>query len=161
GFFYPGGNVGGPVPLPFTRYNGGRDKLFFWVGVEAQRQNVDSGSILTNTISQAARTGDLSEVLAGRGQNLYHPTVGPLPSGFPGAGSPAPNNDLRPYVDPLGLALASLYPLPNHSDADNRYNYVYSALEPTNRFETKARLDWNLTPSTKAYGRIAADNEDI
>src|SRR5262249_23186874 len=31
GFFYPGGNLGGPVPLPFTSYNSGRDKLFFWV----------------------------------------------------------------------------------------------------------------------------------
>jgi hypothetical protein len=142
GFFYPGGNIGGPLPLPFTGYNGGRDRLFFWLGVEAQRQRVDSGSTLTTTISQAARTGDLSEFLAGRGQNLNHPSIVLVPAGFPNSGTPAPNNDLRPYADPLGLAMASLYPLPNHSDADNRYNYVYSALEPTNRFEVKARLDW-------------------
>ena len=161
GFFYPGGNVGGPIPLPFTSYNSGRDRLFFWVGVEAQRQKIDSGSTLTTTISQAARSGDLSEFLAGRGQNLNHPSVVFIPGGFPGAGTPAPNNDLRPYVDPLGVAMASLYPLPNYSDADNRYNYVYSALEPTNRFETKARVDWNISASTKAYVRVAADNEDI
>ena len=102
GFFYPGGNVGGPIPLPFTSYNSGRDRLFFWVGVEAQRQKIDSGSTLTTTISQAARSGDLSEFLAGRGQNLNHPSVVFIPGGFPGAGTPAPNNDLRPYVDPLG-----------------------------------------------------------
>ena len=47
GFFYPGGNIGGPLALPFTGYNGGRDRLFFWLGVEAQRQRVDSGSTLT------------------------------------------------------------------------------------------------------------------
>ena len=84
-----------------------------------------------------------------------------IPGGFPGAGTPAPNNDLAPYVTPLGLAMASLYPLPNYSDPDNRYNYVYSALEPTNRFEMKARLDWNISASTKAYVRIARDTEDI
>jgi hypothetical protein len=160
-FFYPGGNVGGPLILPFTKYNGSRDKLFFWVGMEAQRQLVDPGSTVTTTISQAARTGDLSEFLAGRGQNLNHPSVVQIPAGFPGAGTPAPLNDLRPYVDPLGAALASLYPLPNYTDAGNRYNYVYSALEPTNRVETKGRLDWNVSRSTKAYLRLAYDKEDV
>ncbi len=84
-----------------------------------------------------------------------------VPAGFPNSGTPAPNNDLRPYADPLGLAMASLYPLPNHADADNRYNYVYSALEPTNRFEGKGRLDWNISTKTKAYMRIAHDTEDF
>jgi Carboxypeptidase regulatory-like domain/TonB-dependent Receptor Plug Domain len=161
GFFYPGGNVGGPVPLPFTSYNDARDKLFFWFGAEVQRQNVDSGSTLTTTMSERARTGDLSEFLAGDRQNLNHPAVVLIPGGFRDAGSPAPNNDLRPYVDPLGLTLAGLYPLPNYSDADNRYNYAYSALEPTNRLEMKLRVDWNLNPNTRVYARLAHDNEDV
>ena len=161
GYFYPGGNVGGPVLLPRTTYNRGRDKLFFWAGVEGQRQRIDSGSTLSTTISQAARTGDLSEFLAGRGQNLNHPAVVVIPGGYAGAGTPAPNNDLRPYVTPLGLTMAGQYPVPNYSDHDNRYNYVYSALEPTNRVEVKARLDWNISTSTKAYVRMAHDREDI
>ena len=57
--------------------------------------------------------------------------------------------------------MASLYPLPNHSDADNRYNYVYSALEPTNRFEVKARTGLEHQHETKAYVRIAHDTEDV
>jgi Carboxypeptidase regulatory-like domain/TonB-dependent Receptor Plug Domain len=160
-YFYPGGNVGGPIVLPKASYTQGRDKLFFWVGFEVQRQNVDSGSTLSTTMSQAARVGDLSEFLAGRGQNLNHPSIVLIPAGFPGAGTPAPNNDLRPYVTPLGLAMASLYPMPNYSDPDNRYNYVYSALEPTNRTEMKMRFDWNISNATKAYVRIARDPEHV
>jgi hypothetical protein len=161
GFFYPGGNVGGPIVVPGAAYTRDRDRVFFWVGLEAQRQKVDSGSVLSTTISPRARTGDLSEFLAARGQNLNHPAVVLIPGGFPGAGTPAPNNDLRPYVTPLGRALASLYPLPNHNDPDNRYNYIYSALEPTNRVEMKARVDWNISSNTKAYVRIARDTEDV
>ena len=159
-FNYPGGNIGGPIPIPFSGYNANKDKLFFWFGLEVQRQDVDSGSRLSTTISDAARTGDLSAFLTSRGQNLNHPSVVLIPASFPGAGTPAPGNDLAPYVTPLGLAMASLYPRPNYTDADNRYNYVYSALEPTNRMEARARFDWNVSASTKAYVRISSDRED-
>lgn len=29
-FYYPGGNIGGPILLPFTNFNKNRKKLFFW-----------------------------------------------------------------------------------------------------------------------------------
>ena len=44
GYFYPGGNVGGPIALPRAPYTSSRDKLFFWVASKSQRQKVDSGS---------------------------------------------------------------------------------------------------------------------
>ena len=159
-FIYPGGNIGGPVLLPFLDYNEKRDKLFFWFGLEVQRQDVDSGSRLSTTFSKAARSGDLSEFLANRGQNLNHPAVVLIPASFPGAGTPVSDNDLAPYVTPLGRAMSNLYPLPNYTDPDNRYNYVYSALEPTNRLETRLRFDWNISVDTKAYIRMARDQED-
>ena len=49
-------------------------------------------------------------------------------SGFPGAGTPAPGNDLAPYIDPIGQALINLYPAPNYNDPNNRYNYIFNAL---------------------------------
>ena len=36
-YFYPGGNIGGPLPWP-GEYNKGKGRLFFWFGLEAQRQ---------------------------------------------------------------------------------------------------------------------------
>ena len=160
-FFYPGGNIGGPIPLPLSGYNTNRDKLFFWFGLEVQRQKVDSGSRLSTTFSDRARTGDLSEFLANRGQNLDHPAIVLIPGAFSGEGTPASGNDLAPYVTPLGRAMASLYPLPNYTDPNNRYNYVYTALEATNRLEIKMRFDWSISSNTKAYVRIARDSEEI
>ena len=160
-YFYPGGNVGGPIPVPGSGYNKSRDRLFFWFGLEVQRQLYDPGSWLSTTMSQAARTGDLSEFLANRGQNLNHPAVVNIPGGFPGEGTPAPDNSLTPYVTPLGHAMANLYPLPNYTDSANRYNYVFSAPYPINLVDSKMRFDWNISSTTKAYVRLAMYNENV
>ncbi len=155
---YPGGNIGGPITFGDS-YTKNRDRLFFFVAFEAQRQQVDSGSHFTRTYSQAMRNGDFSELLANRGSNLNSIPQLRIPQGHPDAGQPAPNNDLRPYVHPTGRYFASLYPLPNYTDPNNLYNYVYSQLEPTNRTDFKSRFDWNISNSTKAYVRIAREGE--
>jgi hypothetical protein len=155
---YPGGNIGGPISFG-DNYTKNRDKLFFFAAFEGQLQQVDSGSRLSRTYSQAMRNGDFSELLANRGSNLNSPAVLNIPFGFPGAGTPAPNNDMRPYMTATGKYLASLYPLPNYNDPNNLYNYVYSRLEPTNRTDFKSRFDWNISNSTKAYVRIAREGE--
>ena len=54
---YPGGNIGGPIIIPGTDFNKDRDKAFFFVGFEVQRQKVDSGSRfgVVPTVRQRAR----------------------------------------------------------------------------------------------------------
>jgi hypothetical protein len=155
---YPGGNIGGPITFGDS-YTKNRDRLFFFFALEAQRQQVDSGSRFNRTYTEAMRNGDFSELLANRGSNLNSVAQLRIPQGFPNAGAPAPNNDMRPYVTPLGRYLASLYPAPNYSDPNNLYNYVYSRLEPTNRTDMKMRFDWTVSHSTKAYVRIAREGE--
>ena len=157
---YPGGNIGGPIVFGDS-YTKNRDRLFFFAAFEVQRQQVDSGSHFTRTFSQAMRNGDFSELLANRGSNLNSIPQLRIPRGFPNAGQPAPNNDMRPYMTPTGKYLASLYPLPNHNDPNNLYNYVYSRLEPTNRNDFKGRFDWNISNRTKAYVRIAHEGETV
>jgi hypothetical protein len=155
---YPGGNIGGPISFGDS-YTKNRDRLFFFAAFEGQRQQVDSGAHFTRTYSQAMRNGDFSELLSNRGSNLNSIPQLRIPAGFPGAGEPAPNNDMRPYVTATGKYFASLYPLPNYNDPSNLYNYVYSQLEPTNRTDFKSRFDWNISNSTKAYVRIARETE--
>jgi hypothetical protein len=155
---YPGGNIGGPIAFGDS-YTKNRDRLFFFVALEAQRQQVDSGAHFTRTYSQAMRNGDYSELLANRGSNLNSVPQLRIPRGSPNAGQPAPNNDLRPYVTAAGKYFASLYPLPNFNDPANLYNYVYSQLEPINRTDFKSRFDWNISNSTKAYVRVAREAE--
>ena len=107
------------------------------------------------------RNGDFSELLANNGSNLDLPTTVNIPGGYAGAGTAAPNNNLAPYIDPFGQMLMNLYPLPNYSDPDNRYNYVFSKLEPQNRLQMVLRLDYNFTENTKAYVRLAQDGETL
>jgi hypothetical protein len=155
---YPGGNIGGPITFG-DNYTKNRDRLFFFAAFEVQRQQVDTGSHFTRTYSQAMRNGDFSELLANRGSNLNSVPQLKIPKGYDGAGSAAPNNDMRPYVTATGKYFASLYPLPNYSDPANLYNYVYQALEPTNRTDFKSRFDWNISNKTKAYVRVAHETE--
>jgi hypothetical protein len=157
---YPGGNVGGPITFGDS-YTKNKDRLFFFVAYEAQRQKVDSGSSFTRTLSPAMKNGDFSELLANRGSNLNSIPQLRIPQGFPNAGENAPNNDMRPYVSATGRYFASLYPDPNFSDPNNLYNYVYSRLEPTNRWDFKSRFDWNISSNTKAYVRIAQEKETV
>jgi hypothetical protein len=157
---YPGGNIGGPITFG-DRYTRNRDRLFFFAAFEVQRQRVDSGSFLTRTYTDAMKNGDFSELLANRGDNLNSISQLRIPRGFPNAGQPAPNNDMRPYLTPLGRYLASLYPSPNFNDPKNLYNYVYSRLEPQNRWDFKSRFDWNISNTTKAYVRIAQEGETV
>ena len=98
---YPGGNVGGPITFGDS-YTKNKDRLFFFVAFEAQRQQVDSGSHFTRTYSDAMKNGDFSELLANRGSNLNSVPQLRIPQGFPGAGNPAPNNDMRPYMNSTG-----------------------------------------------------------
>lgn len=155
---YPGGNLGGPLVFGDS-YTRNRDKLFFFVALEGQFQKVDSGSRFSRTYTERMRRGDFSELLANRGSNLNSIPQLRIPRGHPDAGQPAPNNDMTPYATPLGRYLASLYPLPNFNDPTNQFNYVYSRLEPIDRFDFKTRIDWNISNNTRAYVRIAQEGE--
>ena len=53
------------------------------------------------------------------------------------------------------------YPEPNYVDPTNRYNYVLSQLEPQNRLDMKARVDYNISSNTKAYVRVAREKEEV
>src|SRR5439155_24078462 len=104
---YPGGQFGGPIAFG-DEYTKNRDKLFFFLALEGQRQQVDSGSHLARTFTQAMRNGDYSELLANRGSNLNSIPQLKIPQGFPNAGDPAPNNNMAPYMTPFGQYFASL-----------------------------------------------------
>ena len=57
--------------------------------------------------------------------------------------------------------LMNLYPASNYTDPNNRYNYVFSKLEPQNRLQMVLRLDYNFTENTKMYVRLAQDGETM
>lgn len=129
---YPGGNVGGPVLLPWTDFNKNRDKLFFFYGLEIQRQEVDPGSRFDRVPTEQER-------------------MGIFPNGL----------DVRNRIDPVGQALINLYPLPNFTDPNGgRDNYVSTGLQPINRNQQNLRIDYNISNDTKLYVRWSREYEE-
>jgi hypothetical protein len=156
---YPGGNISGPILIPGTDFNKNRDKAFFFLGVELWRQNVDTGSIFRVVPTLGQRAGHFNDFLSG--QRLNQPATVLIPNGFPGAGTPAPNNDLSPYINPTGQKLINLYPAPNYNDPNNRYNYVFNSLQKQDTTQVTLRLDYNFSDNTKAYVRLAQDDGQV
>ncbi len=159
-YSYPGFNIGGPIIIPGTNFNKNHDKLFFFFGLELQRQQSDPGATLGVVPTLKQRQGDFSELLTIGGQNLNQPKTVNIPGGFPDAGSAAPNNNLAPFIDPVGKVLLNLYPVPNYTDPNRRYNYALSTLVPLNRNQATLRVDYNISEKTKMYVRIAREHED-
>src|SRR5262245_38836233 len=69
-FYYPGGTLGGPITLPkkifgpLGGFNEGRDKAFFFIGFEVQRQTFGAPPRISNVPTLKQRNGDFSELLA-------------------------------------------------------------------------------------------------
>lgn len=156
-FQYPGFNLSGPIVIPGTGLNKKRDKLFFFIGAEISRQTLDQGSTLSITPTPGQRQGLFNDYIGG--QNLNQPTTVNIPYGFPGAGTPASNNDLRPYMTETGRKLLNLWPMPNYDDPTNRYNYIFSQLAKADRDQEVVRVDYNISDNTRAYVRLARDND--
>ncbi|HEY0379794.1 MAG TPA: carboxypeptidase regulatory-like domain-containing protein [Pyrinomonadaceae bacterium] len=154
-FHFPGGNVGGPVLLPGTGFNRNRDKLFFWVGFEVQRQRIDTGTKFGVVPTAAERAGDFSH----SGHTIC------TPNSFNFGCQVVPNGDLSAFADPFGQALISLFPAanftpsPGSSLAARRINYASNVVSPQNRTDFKMRFDYNVTNNTKAYLRLARETE--
>jgi hypothetical protein len=155
-FNYPGGNIGGPVLLPGTDFNRNRDKLFFWVGFEVQRQRVDPGTRLAVVPTERERRGDFSQSPSAYGTIC-------TPESFAFGCTAAAGGNLAPFADPIGSRLLALYPLPNFTapagSAQQGFNYASSVISPVNRTDLKMRFDYNITDSTKMYVRLARESE--
>src|SRR5438552_6183199 len=59
-FFFPGGNISGPVLLPKSGFNRNRDKMFFFSGFEYYYQTLDTGRLGATVPTAGMRTGNFS-----------------------------------------------------------------------------------------------------
>jgi hypothetical protein len=173
-YYYPGFNIGGPVLIPGTNFNRKRDKVFFFFGSEWMRQNVDLGVHATTVPTAKMRTGDFSELAHGLNLNGYDVSL--VPSSSPAAqatynccGPAIPVNGISPQgvispslIDPGGQILLNLYPLPNRDPAQhNGYNYVSDIVNPQDRTQQRARVDFNISDNTKLYTVFNHEDEQF
>ena len=168
-FNYPGANIGGPVRIPGTNFNKNNDKMFFFYGVEWQRQLADPGTQFRTVPTEAMRNGDFSALLNTKfcqtnakgvvtgGNYLSMPCIVTDPA----TGKPAPGNILPANeVTAAGQELLNgTYVLPNYVDPTGNSNLAAHPLYPTNRIENTGRIDYNLTQNTRAFLRLAQNSD--
>lgn len=146
-------NIGGPVS--FWKFNPHRDKLFFFWNQEFWPTK---GSLTGNLTvpTQAERAGDFSQSVFQNGSPIT--VVDPFNNGTPFPGNVIPANRL----DPSGLALLKLLPLPNFTDRATSlgaYNYVYSARNDTPTRTETLKLDYNVSSRDRLSGTYTTFNE--
>jgi hypothetical protein len=149
-----GGTVGGPIFWPH-KFNGDRNKLFFFIGQEYVPANGPSGGLSTLTMPTAAqRQGDFSQTTTPNGTLIV--VNDPLNNHQPFPGNVIPQNRLNT----AGQALLSVFPMPNFINpavTGNQYNYVYQPyVNSTNNYHFY-RVDWDPTPKLRLFWRLDYD----
>lgn len=150
-YFFPGGNIGGPVLIPGTNFNKKRDKLFFFTGFEAYAQTLDTGLLGATVANTGMQQGNFSAANLA----LLGPTTasGAAPSPvsstlYPGGMIPAS------AINPSGLAMMKAYPLPNANPATTfGDNYAEDAIFPQNSYQSLSRVDYSISENTKLFVR--------
>jgi Carboxypeptidase regulatory-like domain len=150
--FY-GFNVGGPAYIP-GKFNKNKDKFFFFVGIEWQKQLIPNG--LTNVTVPTAleRTGDFSQSHDGGGAPLI--IKDPTNNGLQFPGNVIPKSRLNPD----GVKILGFYPQPNALGVSPGYNYSSQVSNTYPRREDVYRGDYNINDKWKVYGRYINNKDE-
>jgi hypothetical protein len=163
-YFYPGGNLGGPLPLPFTSFNHNRDKLFFFAGYEYYHQVFEANqqAISAWVPTAAERQGDFSaasldaELCGARPDGNQNPDA-ILPmcyvDSFLPNGTAVANNNANPYINGAGAALVNWFPAPNADPFTNPfgYNYIKQLQQNQNGSVFRSTLQYNINPNNNLF----------
>lgn len=156
-FYYPGGNIGGPVLIPGTHFNKNRDKLFFFTAYEYYYQTLDTGTLGATVPTADMRNGDFTPAeLATLGTKTASGTSAAAvnTSLYPGGTIPSS------AISPIGQGMMNLYPLPNaNPNATGGYNYVADVAFNQNSWQWLSRVDYNISDNTKLFVRYNLQRE--
>ncbi len=154
-----GATLGGPVVIP-KLYNG-RGKTFFFVSYEGLRDTT-AGSFTGTVPTALERTGDFSQTKDAKGNQIviYDPsttnTTGPGYSRKPlNAGTPNANKITVP-LNPIGVAIVNLYPLPNRTGTggSDLGNYFSNAPGTDNNNSFDVRIDHQFNAHHSIFGHL-------
>ncbi len=149
--------IGGPVLVPGTEFNKGRNKLFFFWSQDIL-QRTDPGGLNERRMPTALeRKGDFSQTFDTQGRLIW--VRDPLLSGSCSttAGGPACfANNIIPSnrINPTAQALMNLFPMPTIPQNANGNNYTFQTVQDWPRNDQVLRIDYNIAPKTTAYGRL-------
>jgi len=151
--------LGGPVLMPGTEFNKGRNKLFFFWSQDILSRT-DPGTLNQRRMpTSLERAGDFSQTFDAQNRLIFirdpqlSGTCNSVTSGpacFPGNVIPANR------INSTAQALLNLFPMPNGIDPTgrNQYNYTFQTVQDWPRNDQVLRMDWNAGPDTTFYGRL-------
>jgi hypothetical protein len=150
-YFFPGGNIGGPVLIPGTRFNKNRDKLFFFTGYEHYFQRLDTGLLRATVPTEGMRNGNFSPGELAKLGNITASGAAPqVPDGSLFPNGIIPQNQ----IDRGGRALMNLIPMPNADpNANGGFNYVSQQVFDQNSLQWLSRVDYSISDNTKLFVR--------
>ncbi len=130
-----GGTLGGPLM---------KNKLFFFGNYQGTKFNAP-GSEAISVAPDSWRHGDLSSITTA----LKDPATG-----IAFAGNQIPAGRISGIANGIVNNLA-LYPLPNRSVTGVTGNYVGETLTTIHANQGDGRVDWNVSPNDKIFGRVS------
>jgi hypothetical protein len=144
-----GFNIGGPVYIP-GKFNRSRDKLFFFAGIEWQRQ-LSPNTLRNVTVpTDLQKRGDFSQTREGDGRPVT--IVDPANNKAPFPGNIIPAN----RINADGQKILGFYPQPNAND--NQFNYQTQVSDTFPRRENIFRGDYNINDKWRFYSRYMYTN---
>jgi hypothetical protein len=163
-YFYPGAQLGGPLPLPFTSFNHAKDKLFFFAGYEYYHQVFEANqeAISAWVPTSAERQGDFSaaslnsELCGSRPDGAANPnSILPMcyVDSFLPNGTAVNGNNAKPFVNAAGAALVNWFPAPNADPFTNPfgYNYIKQLQQNQNGFIFRSTLQYNINSNNNLF----------
>jgi hypothetical protein len=131
-----GATLGGPLV---------EDRTFFFVDYQGT-QTAAGQTLVSNVPTLAERTGDFSQT--------------GLIAVDPAGGQPLPGNQVpQYYLNPIGVALAALYPLPNRNVPGANFVSSPSLTDAQNQFDL--RLDRSFRPSDNLFARYSFVDDNL
>ena len=156
---YPGGNFGGPLPLP--RFGEGgkfwlKDKAFFFFAYEKPHQITPNDPRFVTVPTALERHGDFSQSINSNGAQVFirdplNPGTGCSASDTSGCFKDAGRLNVIPQArwNASGVALLNYFPLPNTlgGTGGSAFNYVFQS--PTDVPKRSQDLRFDVKPSDK------------
>lgn len=153
-----GASAGGPVKLP--KMYDGTNRTFWFYAWEANKWIVP-GNFTGTVPTTAQRNGDFSGLL-GVGSNfqIYDPFSTRPASGGRFERDPLPNNIIpASQLDPVGKAIANLYPMPTSAGAsDGRNNFFNGGIQSREDYYVHiGRVDHTFSDAYRMFVRFHYD----
>jgi hypothetical protein len=146
----PGYTVGGPVIIPGTSFNKDRNKLFFFWSQDILIRKNPTALMSVTFPTALERQGNFSQSVYG---NNGQPVIVKDPiNQQPFAGNVIPTS----RIDPAGVALLNLLPLPNATDTtgNRQFNSLYQFVLDQPRQDKILRIDYNIASNTLFFARL-------